>query len=63
MRVLVGNRQETLAALEAFELDVAVMGTPPEHFPVERAVIGDHPHVVIAPPEHPLVRRRRSCRG
>lgn len=59
MRVLVGNRQETLAALEGFELDVAVMGTPPEGFPVERAVIGDHPHVVIAPPGHPLARRRR----
>ncbi len=59
LRVLVGNRQETLAALEAFELDVAVMGTPPEHFPVERAVIGDHPHVVIAAPGHPLAGRRR----
>lgn len=59
LRVLVGNRQETLAALEAFELDVAVMGTHPEHFPVERAVIGDHPHVVIAAPGHPLAGRRR----
>ncbi len=59
MRVLVGNRQEMLAALEGFELDVAVTGRPPEGFPVERAVIGDHPHVVIAPPGHPLARRRR----
>lgn len=59
MRVLVGNRQEMLAALEGFELDVAVTGRPPEGFPVERAVIGDHPHVIIAPPDHPLARRRR----
>lgn len=58
MRLLVGNRQQTVAALEAFDLDVAVMGYPPEHFAVERAVIGDHPHVIIAPPDHPLARRR-----
>jgi LysR family transcriptional regulator for metE and metH len=59
MRVLVGNRQEMLAALGGFELDVAVMGRPPQDFPVERAVIGDHPHVIIAPPGHPLARRGR----
>lgn len=59
LRVLVGNRRETLAALEAFELDVAVMGAPPEGFPVQQAVIGDHPHVIIAAPEHPLVAQRR----
>ena len=34
MRLLIGNRQQTVAALEAFGLDVAVMGYPPEHFPV-----------------------------
>ena len=26
------------------------MGHPPDHFPVERAVLGAHPHVIIAPP-------------
>ena len=59
MRVPVGNRQEMLAALEGFELDVTVMGRPPAGFPVERAVIGHHPHVNIAPPGPPLARRRR----
>jgi LysR family transcriptional regulator, low CO2-responsive transcriptional regulator len=59
MRVLVGNRRETLAALEAFELDLAVMGRPPEAFEVERAVLGDHPHVIIAAPDHPAVGRER----
>ncbi|MDO9710548.1 LysR family transcriptional regulator [Paracraurococcus lichenis] len=58
LRLLVGNREQTVAALEAFELDVAVMGYPPERFPVERAVIGDHPHVIIGAPGHRLVRRR-----
>jgi LysR family transcriptional regulator for metE and metH len=58
MRLSVGNRQQVVAALEAFELDVAVMGYPPDHFPVERAVLGPHPHVIIAPPGHPLAARR-----
>ncbi len=57
MRVLVGNRAEMIAALERFDLDVAVMGYPPEHLPVERAIIGDHPHVIIAPPGHRLTKR------
>jgi LysR family transcriptional regulator for metE and metH len=60
MRLLVGNRQETIAALESFDLDLAIMGRPPPHFEVDQAVIGDHPHVVIAPPDHSLVGRRPS---
>jgi LysR family transcriptional regulator for metE and metH len=35
------------------------MGRPPEHFPVEQALIGDHPHVIVAPPGHPLAGRQR----
>ena len=58
MRVLVGNRAVMIAELERFNLDVALMGYPPEHFPVERAIIGDHPHVIVAPPDHWLAKRR-----
>jgi LysR family transcriptional regulator for metE and metH len=56
---MVGNRQETVAAIEGFDLDLAVMGRPPEHFEIDRAVIGEHPHVVIAWPGHPLAGRHR----
>ena len=59
LRVLVGNRAEMIAGLEKFNLDVALMGYPPEHFPLERAIVGDHPHVIVAAPDHWLVRRRR----
>lgn len=59
LRLLVGNREETIAALEGFAFDLAVMGRPPEHFPVEQAVIGDHPHVIVASPDHKLAGRRR----
>lgn len=58
LRIVVGNRQETIAALEGFELDVAITGRPPDSFPIERAVFGNHPHVIIAAPAHRLARRR-----
>ncbi len=55
----VGNRDEIVAALERFEIDFAITGRPPESFAVEREAIGDHPHVIIAAPDHPLVGRPR----
>lgn len=58
IRLSVGNREETVAALESFAVDFAVMGRPPNRFEVERAVIGPHPHVIVAAPEHPLVGAR-----
>jgi LysR family transcriptional regulator for metE and metH len=58
LRVVVGNRGEMLAGLAAFDLDLVVMGRPPEDAAMEMAVIGDHPHVIIAAPAHRLARRR-----
>ena len=58
MRLLVGNRVETVRALENYELDFAIMGTPPERFEVERSVIGPHPHVIICAADHPLAGKR-----
>jgi LysR family transcriptional regulator for metE and metH len=59
VRLIVGNREETIAALAQLELDIAVMGRPPENIEVEQQAIGDHPHVVIAAPQHRLASRRR----
>ena len=53
----IGNRKEILAALRDYTLDVAITGRPPEDMDLERRLIGDHPHMIIAPPEHPLARR------
>lgn len=55
----IGNRAEVLALLRADAVDVAIMGRPPEDLDVQRTVIGDHPHIVIGPPDHPLARRRQ----
>jgi LysR family transcriptional regulator, low CO2-responsive transcriptional regulator len=54
----IGNRDEILARLEDFEIDLAVMGRPPQGLQVEQEVFGDHPYVVIASPTHPLAGRR-----
>ena len=54
----VGNREEMLAGLEGYALDFAITGRPPETFEVDKEVIGDHPHVIIAPPDSPLIGRR-----
>jgi len=63
LRMRVANRRGTVAALGAFELDRAIMGYPPESFPLERLVIGDHPHVIIAGPDHALVGRAGIALG
>ena len=57
LRLVVGNRAEIIAGLRDHELDLAVMGRPPEDLEVVLAVIGEHPHVVVAAPAHPLAGR------
>lgn len=59
LRLNVANRADTIAALDDFSLDFALMGRPPEGDQYEHIVIGDHPYVLIAPPAHPTARRRR----
>lgn len=50
----IGNRGEIVSGLERREYDLLIMGRPPGHIATERALLGDHPHVLIAPPDHPL---------
>jgi DNA-binding transcriptional LysR family regulator len=58
IELIIGNREDTIAAFKSGRLDVAVMGRPPEGIEVESALIGEHPQVLIAPPDHPLAKRR-----
>src|SRR5664279_1677763 len=55
----IGNRQEIGTALRGYELDIAIMGRPPVDVPMNVHLIGDHPHVIIAPTNHPLARKTR----
>jgi LysR family transcriptional regulator, low CO2-responsive transcriptional regulator len=58
MELIIGNREDTIAAFQSGRFDVAIMGRPPEGVPVESTLIGDHPQVIIAPPDHPLAKKR-----
>lgn len=49
----VGNRGDIVEALEHYAYDVAVMGRPPQGLDLVTELIGEHPHVIIAPPGHP----------
>ncbi|MFC0241664.1 LysR family transcriptional regulator [Rhodopseudomonas telluris] len=57
VRLFIGNRQDIGAALRGYELDIAIMGRPPIDLEVETHLIGDHPHVIIAPTAHRLARK------
>lgn len=50
----VGNRGAIVEALARGEVELAIMGRPPQEPAVESTVLGDHPYIVIAPPTHPL---------
>lgn len=54
IQLRVGNRQTVIDGIAAGRLDLAIMGRPPRAPAVEAAVIGPHPHVLVAPPGHRL---------
>jgi DNA-binding transcriptional LysR family regulator len=55
----VNNREIIVRELERNEIDLAVMGTPPQRLETKSVPFADHPLVVIAPPSHPLAAARR----
>jgi len=59
VRLQVDNRDAVVRTLAANDVDVALMGRPPGELDLVAAPFADHPHVIIAPPDHPLARRRR----
>lgn len=54
----VGNREDILRDLANQVLDLVVMGRPPREPLVQAVALGDHPHGLIAPPDHRLAGRR-----
>lgn len=53
----VGNRDLILDRLSDGALDLVIMGRPPREPAVTAALLGEHPHVMIAPPGHALAAR------
>lgn len=59
VKLIEGNRETIVAALERFELDIAIMGSPPGTLAAAHRTIGDHPFIIVAPAGHRLAARRR----
>jgi DNA-binding transcriptional LysR family regulator len=56
IRLVEGNRQQLVKLLQANEVDVAVMGRPPKELATRTEPFAAHPHVFVAPVDHPLVK-------
>jgi len=59
INLTIGNRERISAALRGYELDFVIMGRPPIDLDMNVHLIGDHPHVIIAPTAHRLAQRPR----
>jgi len=59
LRLAVSNREAVLRALSENRTDLAIMGQPPEGLALEARVFAPHPLAIIAPPAHPLARKKR----
>lgn len=54
----VHNREELLARIEQNLTDLAIMVRPPSDLDTCHEAFAPHPYVIVAPPAHPMVRRR-----
>src|SRR6201986_3532192 len=48
----VGNREDIRRAVRAYDLNIAIMGQPPPDVPVEKRLLGEHPHFIGAAAYH-----------
>ena len=55
VKLVVGNRSQLVRLLEASEVDIAIMGRPPQQMATRAEPFAAHPHVFIAAPDHPLI--------
>lgn len=59
--MVVGNRENLLQRLAGNEDDLYIMGQPPEQLDVVSEPFADNPLVLVAPPGHPLVGKKRMA--
>ena len=57
VRLIVGNREQLLKMLQGNEVDIAIMGRPPKEMATRAEPFAAHPHVFVAPVDHPLLKR------
>ncbi|MFP5307644.1 MAG: LysR substrate-binding domain-containing protein [Gammaproteobacteria bacterium] len=54
VRFVVGNREGLVQQLKENRIDLAIMGRPPRELETESEALAGNPHVLVAPPDHPL---------
>jgi LysR family transcriptional regulator, low CO2-responsive transcriptional regulator len=57
VKLAVGNREQLVRMLQANELDIAIMGRPPKELATRAEPFAAHPHVFVAPIDHPLLKQ------
>lgn len=58
LKLVVGNREQLVAMLQANEVDIAIMGRPPKELATRAEPFAAHPHVFVSAITHPLARER-----
>jgi len=58
IRIRIGNRESIFKAFRNYEFDFLVVGRPPEDLEIESQVIGEHPHIIVGAPDHPLINQK-----
>jgi len=59
LNLRVHNREIVVRQLADNEIDLAIMGQPPQEFSTVAEPFADHPLVIVAAPDHPLVGRKQ----
>jgi len=54
LKLVVGNREQLVKMLQANEVDIAIMGRPPNELATRAEPFAAHPHVFVAPVKHAL---------
>jgi DNA-binding transcriptional LysR family regulator len=59
VKLEVDNREAIIGLLAGNEIDLAIMGRPPQNVETVAQEFAPHPHVIISAPDHPLAGKRR----
>jgi DNA-binding transcriptional LysR family regulator len=59
LKLVVNNREFVVQQIADNEVDLAIMGRPPQELDCEAEPFARNPHVMIASPRHPLAGKRR----
>jgi len=62
LETTIANRTGVIERLEANQIDIALMGRPPQWVEVDATPFAKHPYVLVSHPENPLAKRKQISR-